>query len=117
MVLSTPNTKDKSAILFTSAYRVPLISLPGPHTANFQQRILLMEKAKPGDKTDPRAKFIKYLIEFITKTQVECNSIVLGIDANAVINEDFDGLDRIIRECSLCNLLTKIPSPTPPPGM
>ncbi len=98
------------------AYRVPVNNDPGPSTAQFQQQLLLMAMKNLSGSTDPRKRFIDDLIQSINDDRAEGNEIIVVLDANAVITEDRDGLDRLIRECGLCNLAQFIPNHHEPPG-
>ncbi len=109
--------KDGRHLSVFGAYRAPPTSRTGPRTVQFQQRILLISEAIDSKSTDPRARFIDDFIEEILNAQAHGDEIVIGTDINAVINQDADGLDRMIQECGLVDLLQNIPGTmTEPPG-
>ena len=71
-----------------------------------------------GGSSDPRKRFIADLCQAINEAQMRGDEVIVGLDANAVIGEDPQGLDKLIREGGLYDLAYNIPEITgDPPGM
>ena len=86
MVVCTPEREENKIISVYSAYRVPQDSLPGPFMTYAQQYKILTNN----DVTDPRSRrrMINDLIKEIKSKQDAGNQIILGIDANEVLEPD-----------------------------
>ena len=98
--------KDKIISIY-SAYRVPQDSLPGPLTAYAQQYKLLIDN----DETDlrPRRRMIVDLIKEIKSKQEAGNQIILGIDANEILEPDGSPVKKhsittLKRDCGLTDV-------------
>ena len=62
-----------------------------------------------GGSANPRKWFINDIYKTINDAQSQGDEVILGFVANAVIGEDVDKLDRLIREGRLYELAYDIP--------
>ena len=100
--------KQDKIVSVYSAYRVPQDTLPGPLTAYAQQYNHLHD----ADVSDPRPRrqFIQDLIKEIkTKQATGKHHIILGIDANEVLEPDGTkvkktSITNLKRECGLTDV-------------
>ncbi len=107
--------KDGRHISLFGVYQAPSASRPGPRTVQFQQRILLISEAIENTTTDPWLPFIDKFIEDVLSAQSNGDKIIIVTDINAVINQDTHGLNWVIAECGLIDMMQHIPSATSEP--
>jgi hypothetical protein len=70
-----------------------------------QEKIFMQDQQSKLALTNPYKQFIKDLIEFINKRQSARNEIILNLDANEVLGEESQGINKLMRECDLLDLL------------
>jgi hypothetical protein len=74
------------------------------------QEKIFMRDCQSKQSPNPRQQFINDLIIYVKAKQSSNHDIILSLDANEVIGEESIGIAKLIRDCSLHDIMDQDPN-------